>query len=65
MRQPVDISDPQVAQLIADLDADIVQAAGEVDRTLIEAALALSPLERVDRAARIAAMLRRYRRVEE
>jgi hypothetical protein len=64
MGEPLDRNDPRIARLIADLDPDVIAAAEEVDRTLIRELLSLPPLERVRRASRTAAMLRRYRRVE-
>jgi hypothetical protein len=64
LREPLDTSDPTIARLVAELDPEVIAAAEEADRSLIRELLALTPLERVDRAARIAAMLRRYRRAD-
>jgi hypothetical protein len=65
LAEALDRSDPTIARLVAELDPDVIAAAEEVDRSLIRDLLALSPLERLDRAARTAAMLERYHRVED
>lgn len=64
MREPLDTSDPTIARLVAELDPEVIAAAEEADRSLIRELLTLTPLERVDRAASVAAMLRRYRRAD-
>ena len=63
MGEEIDRTDPIIGRLVAELDGDVIAAAEEVDRSLIRELRALSPFERVDRAAGIAEMLRRYRRV--
>jgi len=65
MGEPLDRTNPIIARLIADLDPDVIAAAEDVDRSLIREMLALSPFERIDRAARTAAMLRRYHLVDD
>lgn len=65
MGEALDRTDPTIARFVAELDPDVIAAAEEVDRSLIREMLALSPFERVDRAARIAAMLQRYHRVDD
>lgn len=62
MGEELDRKDPIVARLVSELDADAIAAAEEVDRSLIRELLDLTPLERLDRAALLAAMLERYRR---
>jgi len=65
MGEALDRNDPAIARLVAELDPEVIAAAEEVDRSLIRELLALSPFERVDRAARAAAMLQRYRRADD
>jgi hypothetical protein len=65
MGEKLDRDDPAIARLVAELDPDVIAAAEEVDRSLIRELLELTPFERVNRTARIAAMLRRYRRVDD
>jgi len=48
--------------LVGSLDADALAAAAEVDRTLIAAALARSPLERVEFAQQMLRALMGFRR---
>ena len=57
MGEALDRNDPTIARLVAELDPDVIAAAEEVDRSLIREQLALSPFERVNRAARIFARL--------
>ena len=50
--------------LLADLDADIIEAASQVDITLIEWLLSLSPLDRVAWAARAGLSLKELKRAD-
>ncbi len=51
-------------ELLADIDHDILLAAEEVDTTLIDWLLSLSPLERISWTTRIAATIGGLRRVQ-
>jgi hypothetical protein len=53
------------ADLLSDIDADILEAASEVDRTLITWLLGLPPLARVSWAARIAESTKGFKLVDE
>jgi hypothetical protein len=51
-------------ELLDDIDEDILEAAREVDTTLIDWLLSLPPLSRVSWSSRMAATLERFKRVE-
>jgi hypothetical protein len=50
--------------LLSDIDAELLEAASEVDRTLIEWLLSLPPLERISWAARTAESIKGFKRVD-
>jgi hypothetical protein len=49
--------------LVRDLDPDVLAAVDDVDRSLVRASLALSPLERLEASFALLEGLRRFRRV--
>ena len=57
------ISLEELRALVAELDPTLVAAEHDVDRTLIELALARSPLERVEFAQQMLATLSGFHRV--
>jgi hypothetical protein len=63
--KPVTRSDLETLQArLREIDPDLVLAADEVDEDLLDSFSALTPRERLDRAARVAAGLNRLRRAE-
>lgn len=53
----------ELRELVASLDPDLIAAERDVDRTLIDVALARSPLARVEFAQQMLATLLSFRRV--
>lgn len=64
--QAIETMTEQLARLKAlvhELDPDVLAAVDDVDRSLVRASLALSPLERLEASFALLEGLRRFRRV--